>query len=95
MVIFGLKINKNNPCNCLDCGLIYKQLKKTFEERNTMTKLINDLDNLRTGKIKEISINGHTIKHARFNRFYILKDKALRILSEWDLILKLTERKAA
>lgn len=60
-----------------------------------MTKLINDLDLLRAGKISQLNINGHVINHARANRFYMVKDKARKILNEWDLILKLTSKKVA
>lgn len=55
-----------------------------------MTQLINDLDLLRIGKIKNLNVNGHIINHARDNRFYMVKNKSRKIINEWDLILKLS-----
>ena len=56
-----------------------------------MTQLINDLDDLRSGKKAALSIKDSIIQHARANRFYLTTKGGMKILNEWNLILELSQ----
>ena len=56
-----------------------------------MTHLINRLDLLRSGKLKELLIDDHRILYCRGDRFAVIHEKYQTILREWDVISLLSK----